>query len=103
MAIRTARHATTAGSFRTDILPWRLYQKAKQLAWDPADIDFSREAADWASRDDNNRQIVARLATTFMVGEEAVTLDIVPLVRAIADQGRLEEAMFLTTFLSDEA
>jgi len=103
MAIRTRRHSTTAGPFRTDTLPWRLFQRAKQLAWDPVDIDFGREAADWASRDDNNRRLVARLATTFMVGEEAVTLDIVPLLRAVADEGRIEEAMFLTTFLGDEA
>src|SRR5438132_5667473 len=103
MAVRTARYSTTSGSFKTGILPWRLYQKAKQLTWDPADIDFGREAADWASRDDNMRRLVARLATTFMVGEEAVTLDIVPLLRAIGDEGRIEEAMFLTTFLGDEA
>src|SRR5207249_4643991 len=49
------------------------------------------------------RRLVARLATTFMVGEEAVTLDIVPLLRAISDEGRIEEALFLTTFLGDEA
>jgi ribonucleoside-diphosphate reductase beta chain len=103
MSIRTGRYSTTAGSFRTDILPWRLFQKAKQRAWDPADIDFGREAADWASREEGMRRLVARLGTTFMVGEEAVTLDIVPLLRAIADEGRIEEAMFLTTFLGDEA
>jgi ribonucleoside-diphosphate reductase beta chain len=38
-----------------------------------------------------------------MAGEEAVTLDIMPLLKAIADEGRVEETMFLTTFLSDEA
>jgi ribonucleoside-diphosphate reductase beta chain len=103
MAIRTARYSTTAGSFKTDILPWRLYQKAKQLAWDPADVDFSKEAGHWASSEKGMRRLVARLGTTFMVGEEAVTLDIVPLLRAIADEGRIEEAMFLTTFLGDEA
>jgi ribonucleoside-diphosphate reductase beta chain len=103
MAIRTVRHSTTQGPFRTETLPWRLYQKAKQLAWDPSEIDYGREAADWASRDGNMRRLVARLATTFMVGEEAVTLDIVPLLRAIGDEGRIEEAMFLTTFLGDEA
>ena len=104
MAIRTAdNYATTARGFQTGILPWRLYQKAKQLAWDPADIDYSKEAEDWASREKGMRRLVARLGTTFMVGEEAVTLDIVPLLRAIADEGRIEEAMFLTTFLGDEA
>src|SRR5258706_5509394 len=94
---------TTAGSFKTDSLPWRLYQKAKKLSWNPADIDYSHEAADWASREPGMRRLVARLATTFMVGEEAVTLDIVPLLRAISGEGRIEESLFLTTFLGDEA
>jgi len=97
------RHKTTAGSFRTDILPWRLYQKAKRHTWDPAVIDYSHEAEDWASREPGMRRLVARLATTFMVGEEAVTLDIVPLLRAISEEGRIEESLFLTTFLGDEA
>ena len=43
------------------------------------------------------------LARGFMVGEEAVTLDILPLVQAIADEGRTEETMFLTTFVMEEA
>jgi ribonucleoside-diphosphate reductase beta chain len=38
-----------------------------------------------------------------MAGEEAVTIDLLPLVLAIARQGRLEEEMFLTTFLFEEA
>src|SRR5205814_5206104 len=83
--------------------PWRLYQKAKKLTWDPATIDYSREKADWGSREPGMRRLVARLATTFMVGEEAVTLDIVPLLRAISEEGRIEESLFLTTFLGDEA
>jgi ribonucleoside-diphosphate reductase beta chain len=39
----------------------------------------------------------------FMAGEEAVTLDLLPLMLAIANEGRLEEGMFLTTFLFEEA
>jgi ribonucleoside-diphosphate reductase beta chain len=99
----TSRYTTTSRSFRTDILPWRLYQKGKQLAWDPADIDFTQDALDWAGLNDGMRLTVARLATTFMAGEEAVTLDIVPLIRAVSDSGRTEETLFLTTFLGDEA
>ena len=99
----TSRYTTTSRSFRTDILPWRLYQKGKQLAWDPADIDFTQDAKDWAGLPEDMRLTVARLATTFMAGEEAVTLDIVPLIRAVADEGRAEETLFLTTFLGDEA
>jgi ribonucleoside-diphosphate reductase beta chain len=43
------------------------------------------------------------LATGFMVGEEGVTLDILPLLLAISDEGRTEETMFLTTFVFEEA
>jgi len=100
---RASRYATTTRGFRTDILPWRLYQKGKQLAWDPATIDLSQDAKDWDASDPTRKRIIARLATTFMAGEEAVTLDIMPLMRAIADEGRVEEAMFLTTFVGDEA
>ncbi|GCE22354.1 ribonucleotide-diphosphate reductase [Dictyobacter kobayashii] len=39
----------------------------------------------------------------FQAGEEAVTLDLLPLIMAIAREGRLEEEMFLTTFLWEEA
>jgi ribonucleoside-diphosphate reductase beta chain len=99
----TTRYATTSSSFRTDILPWRLFQKGKQLAWDPADIDFSADANDWHTQDERLLRGVARLAATFMAGEEAVTLDILPLIRAISESGRVEETMFLTTFLGDEA
>jgi ribonucleoside-diphosphate reductase beta chain len=100
---QTSRYATTTRGFRTDILPWRLYQKGKQLAWDPASIDLSQDVKDWAEAEPTRQRIIARLATTFMAGEEAVTLDIMPLMKAIADEGRVEETMFLTTFVGDEA
>jgi ribonucleoside-diphosphate reductase beta chain len=95
--------STATRAFQTDTVPWRLYSRGKELAWDPATIDFSQDARDWAEMDDALRHLVARLATSFMVGEEAVTLDILPLLRAISEEGRLEESMFLTTFVGDEA
>ena len=39
----------------------------------------------------------------FVAGEEAVTLDLLPLIQIIAKEGRVEEEMFLTTFLFEEA
>ena len=88
---------------RKDIVPWRLWEKAKQMFWDPADIDFSQDAKDWAALDDEQRVAVAGLARGFMVGEEGVTLDIVPLIIAMSDEGRTEEVMYLTTFAMEEA
>jgi len=88
---------------RKDIVPWRLWEKAKQMFWDPADIDFSQDAKDWAALDDEQRVAVAGLARGFMVGEEGVTLDILPLIIAMSDEGRTEEVMYLTTFAMEEA
>ena len=39
----------------------------------------------------------------FQAGEEAVTLDLLPLIMAIAAERRIEEEMFLTSFLFEEA
>jgi ribonucleoside-diphosphate reductase beta chain len=38
-----------------------------------------------------------------MVGEEAVTMDIVPLLRCMSDLGRLEDTMYLSMFAMEEA
>lgn len=86
-----------------DILPWRLWEKAKKLMWDPADLDFTEDAKQWAAMSMDQKVALFGLATGFMVGEEGVTLDILPLVLAISDEGRTEETMFLTTFVFEEA
>ncbi len=52
---------------------------------------------------EERRVALLRLTAAFLGGEEAVTLDLLPLVLVIARQGRLEEEMFLTTFLFEEA
>jgi ribonucleoside-diphosphate reductase beta chain len=89
---------------RPDSYPMRLYEKAKRLGvWNPSDIDFSQDCADWEAMEDERRKAILRLTARFLGGEEAVTLDLLPLVLAIAQQGRLEEEVFLTTFLFEEA
>ena len=47
--------------------------------------------------------LVGMSARGFMVGEEAVTLDIVPLLRCMSDLGRLEDTMYLSMFAMEEA
>ncbi len=89
---------------RHDILPMRLYHKAKRLGvWDPRDIDLTQDRQDWATIPDEYRGRLLSLFLGFQAGEEAVTLDLTPLIIAIAREGRLEEEMFLTTFLWEEA
>ena len=98
-------YATISGrGLDWDSVPMRLFQKAKRLGtWDPQQIDLSHDAADWASFDDGERDFLLRTLTLFQAGEEGVTSDLLPLIMAIAEEGRLEEEIFLTSFLWEEA
>ncbi|MCH6263938.1 R2-like ligand-binding oxidase [Neobacillus citreus] len=95
---------TSSRGLMEDSFPYRLYQKAKRVGiWNPADIDFSQDQKDWQAMNEVQREDILRLISMFQAGEEAVTLDLLPLIMAIAKEGRLEEEMFLTTFLYEEA
>jgi ribonucleoside-diphosphate reductase beta chain len=84
--------------------PMRLWHKAKKLGtWDPRDIDFTQDARDWARLSDEERDVLLRLTSLFQAGEESVTMDLLPLIMVIAGEGRLEEEMYLTSFLWEEA
>ena len=84
--------------------PMRLWQKAKKFGiWNPSDIDFSQDVKDWAALNDLERELLLNLAAMYQAGEESVTLDLLPLIMIIAQEGRLEEEMFLTSFLWEEA
>src|SRR5256885_9035690 len=81
----------------------RLYEKAKRLGvWNPSDIDFSGDRKDWPALEEEQRDALLQTTPLFVAGEEAVTLDLLPLVLAIAREGRLEEELYLTTFLFEE-
>ncbi|MCE9645642.1 MAG: R2-like ligand-binding oxidase [Chloroflexi bacterium] len=96
--------ATTTRGLNRDLPPMRLYEKAKKLGiWNPSDIDFSKDKQDWASFQKDEKDLIRLLLALFVAGEEAVTLDLLPLIEVIARESRLEEEMFLTTFLFEEA
>ena len=99
------RYATISGrGLDWDSVPMRLFQKAKRLGtWDPQAIDLSRDGADWSGFDDTECDFLLRTLTLFQAGEEGVTSDLLPLIMAVADEGRLEEEIFLTSFLWEEA
>jgi ribonucleoside-diphosphate reductase beta chain len=99
---RNERYKSTRG-INYDSVPWKLWEKSKKLFWNPADIDFSQDAIDWQQMSDRSRMAVALSARGFMVGEEAVTMDIVPLLRCMSDLGRLEDTMYLSMFAMEEA
>jgi ribonucleoside-diphosphate reductase beta chain len=97
-----SRYRSTRG-LDYDSVPWRLWEKSKKLFWDPADIDFSQDVVDWQEMSAEERTLIAMSARGFMVGEEAVTLDIIPLLRYMSDLGRLEDTMYLSMFAMEEA
>ncbi len=96
--------ATTTRGLNRSLPPMRLYEKAKKLGiWNPSDIDFSKDKQDWEIFKNEEKDLVWLLLALFVAGEEAVTLDLLPLIEVVAREGRLEEEMFLTTFLFEEA
>lgn len=84
--------------------PMRLWRKSKRFGvWDPASIDFSQDALDWKKLTGLEREVLLHLTCLFQAGEESVTLDLLPLIQVVAEEGRLEEEMYLTSFLFEEA
>jgi ribonucleoside-diphosphate reductase beta chain len=82
----------------------KMFQKAKKLGiWDPVSIDLTQDRADWQTFTDEQKDVTLRLLSLFQAGEESVTLDLLPLIQVIAREGRLEEEIFLTSFLFEEA
>ncbi len=98
-------------SFRTNqhgldhsLLAMRLWHKAKKLGtWDPRDLDLAQDAVDWLGLTPLERDVMLRLTALFQAGEEGVTRDLLPLIQVIAQEGRLEEELYLTSFLWEEA
>lgn len=103
-ALRDGFRSTSAGGLDRSSFPMRLWEKSKRLgAWDPADVDLARDVEDWRGLEEGERDLLLRLAALFQGGEEAVTLDLFPFLRVMADEGRLEEEMYLASFLWEEA
>ncbi len=99
-----ALQSTSATGLRFDSVPMRLWEKAKRLGvWNPADIDFTQDRLDWQKLAPDEQDMLLRLTSLFQAGEECVTLDILPLLDVIASEGRLEEQLYLTSFLWEEA
>ena len=96
--------ATTTRGLRRTAPPMVLFEKAKRIGtWNPSDIDFAQDIKDWPLFTDEERDAVLRLTASFAAGEEAVTLDLLPLMQAITRRGLCEESIYLTSFLWEEA
>ena len=100
---RTRFGSLAAGGLNWDSLPLKLFAGGNAKFWDPADIDFSRDRADWQTLSDGERDIATRLCAVFIAGEEGVTEDIQPFMTAMRAEGRLGDEMYLTQFAFEEA
>lgn len=100
---RTRLGSLGAGGLNWDSLPLKLFAGGNAKFWNPADIDFSREQADWERLSDSERDYAIRLCAQFVAGEEAVTEDIQPFMAAMRAEGRLGDEMYLTQFAFEEA
>lgn len=95
---------TTTRGLDRSLPPMLLFEKAKKYGtWNPADINLEQDRRDWEALTDAQRDLMLRVAAHFIGGEEAVTLDLLPLIQAVAAEGRLEEEIYLTSFLWEEA
>ncbi len=88
---------------------FQLYTNSKRLAWDPAAIDLSRDAADWAviRRDFAHEEFAKQmhqLCAFFHAGEESVTSTLAPLLGAVSRlKLGVDIEMFLTSQIYEEA
>ncbi|AKS31928.1 R2-like ligand-binding oxidase [Mycolicibacterium goodii] len=100
---RTHFDSIRAGGLNWNSLPLKLFAGGNAKFWDPADIDFSRDRADWEALTEREREYATRLCAEFIAGEEAVTKDIQPFMAAMRAEGRLGDEMYLTQFAFEEA
>ncbi|MGP4019388.1 R2-like ligand-binding oxidase [Saccharopolyspora sp. 5N708] len=100
---REGFHTLRASGLNWDSLPLRLFSKGNAKFWNPADIDFSKDAEDWQRLNEDEQRSVATLCSQFIAGEEAVTEDLQPFMAAMAAEGRFGDEMYLTQFCFEEA
>ena len=104
----TSPHRQGFGSLRSgglnwDSFPLRLFAKGNAHFWDPMSVDFGQDAEDWAGLTSEQQRSATQLCAQFIAGEEAVTEDIQPFMRAMSMEGRLGDEMYLTQFCFEEA
>ncbi len=80
-----------------------LYHKSKRNFWNPQDLDFAQDRRDWASLSKAQQNVLLHLSALFVGGEEAVTLDLAPLLLYVSQAGRYDDAIYVATWTFEEA
>jgi ribonucleoside-diphosphate reductase beta chain len=82
---------------------YRKYEKATRKFWDPKELDYERDRADWLGLTEEQRGGLVTITVRIEAGEEAVTDELLPMLAAAHALGRFDWVMFLSTFMLDEA
>lgn len=77
-----------------------LYRRWERQNWSVYDLDFSKDAADWAALDEGVVRRLLWVMSMFFHGEECVTATLAPWVDSAPTE---EMQIFLSTQLADEA
>jgi ribonucleoside-diphosphate reductase beta chain len=79
--------------------PQQLYEDWEHAHWAAADIDLSRDRADWVALEERERDLLYWVLSSLMVAEERISTQFCGLVLAQDDE---EEGSYLSTQLVDE-
>jgi ribonucleoside-diphosphate reductase beta chain len=82
---------------------YRKYEKAINSVWNPRDIDYAVDAADWRRIDEEKQRGLLGITTRFFAGEQTVTNELVPMIAAAYSLGRYDWIMYLSSFMLEEA
>src|SRR3954449_2681886 len=78
-----------------------LYLLWERQQWATQDLDFSQDRIDWHERIDPDERFQRMTGlSAFFIGEERVTVELAPIMRAVPDD---EMRLFLATQIADEA
>jgi ribonucleoside-diphosphate reductase beta chain len=82
---------------------YRKYEKATRKIWDPKQLEYELDRADWARMTDAQRQGILTITVRFEGGEQEVTDELLPMLAAAHALGRFDWVMYLSTFMLEEA
>src|SRR4029078_1928285 len=82
---------------------YRKYEKAIRKFWSVEDLDFTQDAKDWETIDDEQKRGLLGVPAPFLAGEQNVTNELVPMLAAAQALRRFDWTVYLSTFLMEEA
>jgi ribonucleoside-diphosphate reductase beta chain len=82
---------------------YRKYEKAARTFWDPKELDYELDAADWGRMRAEQRFGLAAITVRFEAGEQEVTDELLPMLAAAHALHRFDWVMFISTFMQEEA